>query len=578
MPGEAAASPAAPDEVEAERRRVLSHLEPSLLRRLPLAMAVAGRAGDILLWNDRAAQLTGRPAEEVLGRLLGDLQLGTDVAGSPERRRQLREVGRWTGPLDLRRPAGDHVTVLLTIERLREPACGFEGWLATAEDLTEQRRLQARLEHQAQHDPLTGLANRRRLVEHLDAALERAGSSRLAVLFIDLDDFKPLNDRLGHEGGDEALRAVADLLGAAVRPGDLVARMGGDEFVVCCEGVADADTALHLAARILRILRVPFRVRGTRASLSATIGIALSGGGVTTGEELLRNADAAMYRAKGEGKHHARVFDVGLHEQRRRRRDVATALAGALDAGRIVAHHQPIVEPGTGRLRGFEALARWVDPAEGLLGPDRFITVAEETGQVERLGLQVLHQALAALATWDAQAPGRELTVSVNVSAQQLQAPGFVAAVGDALGDAGIGPGRLCVELTESALADDRVVTGTLRRLRQRGVRVALDDFGTGYSSLTRLRHLPLDALKVDRAFVEQIDEDPSSRLIVAAVTSLAEGLGLEVVAEGVERPAQALAVRDLGCTLAQGFLWSPPLDDAGAAAVVERGGLGAPG
>ncbi len=437
----------------------------------------------------------------------------------------------------------------------------------TTLDITERHLAELALAHQANHDPLTGLANRRFFVERLEASLDRnlATGRRTALLFIDLDDFKAVNDRIGHLGGDEVLRSVGELIDSVLTPGDTVARLGGDEYVVCCEGVADADEALEIVERIRRALTMPFRSRSEILKISASIGVAISRP-ASQAEALLRDADAAMYVAK-QGRARVEVFDDAMNEQAARRRSLAAELADAITGGQIHTWFQPEVDLRTGRLVGFEALARWVHPERGLIGPVEFIELAEDTGLINELGRQVLADACCELARWNDSDPDRHLTVSVNLSAVQMASPGLAADVRSAVAAAGIAPDRLCLEVTETALMDGELAAEVLRSLKEIGVLIAIDDFGTGYSSLTRLKQFPVDFLKIDRSFVMGLGRDPEDELIVAAVISLAHSMGIQVIAEGIETSGQLAMLADMGCESGQGFLWGRPMPRAEALA-----------
>ncbi|HET9691555.1 MAG TPA: bifunctional diguanylate cyclase/phosphodiesterase, partial [Acidimicrobiales bacterium] len=439
------------------------------------------------------------------------------------------------------------------------------------------RALERRLAFQATHDEMTGLPNRRQLVDRLQRAVAaaRSGDHEVAVIELDIDDFGSVNEALGHDGGDRVLRAVAERAARALRPCDLISRYGGDELVVVAPVTGGLPEALDLVSALQGALREPVPTGRGRLALSAAFGVAV---GVDLGEALLRAADVAMYEAKEAGRGQVGVFDAGLRAQRQRTREVVAALGEALDAGQLTAHFQPVVDVATGRLAGFEALARIEHPARGLIGPAEFVPAAEDSGLIDRLGLAVLDQACAALATWSAE-PGPPLTLAVNVSARQLEGAGFVDAVAAAVSRHGVATDQVCLEVTESTMTEQATALRALRDLRDLGVRVALDDFGTGYSSLDRLRRLPIDRLKVDRTFIQHLPSDRASQVIVGAVVALARALGLDVVAEGVELHAQLDALRELACPAAQGFLWSPAVPAPAALAMVRAGeGWAAPG
>jgi diguanylate cyclase (GGDEF)-like protein/PAS domain S-box-containing protein len=435
--------------------------------------------------------------------------------------------------------------------------------LTELRDLTavavEHTTSRAALAHGATFDDLTGLPNRRTLRSALREAIGHATADhRVAVLFIDLDDFKDVNDSLGHAAGDDVLRAVAALLKASVRDHDLVARFSGDEFVVCCEGISHAGEVEEIVHRLQATLRRPHRHGDRRLPLRASIGIAVSSGDETP-ERLLANADAAMYRAKERGDGETAWFDEQLRDQATRRLEIEAALGHAVEVDEIEVHYQPMVDLTTGVVVGAEALARWSRPGLGAVSPAEFITVAESSGLVHALGARVLRHACTEAARWQIERPGQPCRVAVNVSVRQLRNQSFADTVADALAESGLEPALLCLEITESSLVqDDDEAAELLQRLKKLGVTIAIDDFGTGYSSLSYLRRFPLDELKVDRAFVADLDHSAQNDAIVAAVLAVATAIGAGVVAEGVETEAQLAALHDLGCLVAQGFLWSP--------------------
>ena len=428
-------------------------------------------------------------------------------------------------------------------------------------DITEQHEAELALAHLANHDSLTGLPNRRLLVEALQSSLERSGESdrRTGVVFIDLDDFKVVNDRFGHVDGDDILRFIGDRLGRAVAEGDTIARLGGDEFVVCCDDVVDVQDLRVRAARLQTSLGEPLVVGSQSHRLTASVGMALSVPGMEA-EELLRNADAAMYAAKQGGGARVELFDELLYADLRRRQELAAEIASALDHGQFQTHFQPEVALRTGTLVGFEALARWEHPERGMLSPAEFIEIAEGTGTVTQLGRQVLADGCRALASWLDTSPEQRLSVAINVSPLQLADPTFPDDVRDAIQAAGVPAGRVCLEVTESALMDPDVAVEALRNLKAVGVAIAIDDFGTGYSSLSRLKRFPVDLLKIDRSFVDGLGSDPEDEVIVATVINLARSLGIDVIAEGVETQDQLDLLASYGCELGQGYLWSPAL------------------
>jgi diguanylate cyclase (GGDEF)-like protein len=402
-------------------------------------------------------------------------------------------------------------------------------------------------------DALTGLAGRARFIARL-RELTAAGRP-LAVVFLDLDDFKLINDGFGHDTGDRLLVEVAARLRAAVRPGDLVARLGGDEFTVLCEGIGSEQAALEVARRLQRALHEPFQVAGQRRHVRASAGcrVAPAGGDA---EELLRDADVAMYQAKNAGKDRVELFSQATRALILRRLQLEQELREALARETLAVHFQPQVELHTGRVAGAEALARWPHPEEGLISPAEFIPVAEETGLIVPLGGWVLDQACRRLAAW--RAAGLPICVSVNVSVHQLADPELLARVRESLARWQVPPRSLCLELTESALMDaGEAPLARLAELKELGLYLAVDDFGTGYSSLGALKRLPVEVLKVDRSFIDGLGTDPEDSAIVAAVLSLAHALGLHVVAEGVESELQASQLAALGCPVAQGFLFS---------------------
>ena len=420
----------------------------------------------------------------------------------------------------------------------------------------ERAEAQARLRHQALHDPLTDLPNRRCFLERLHALLAEPRPDHLAVLLLDLDDFKLVNDSLGHEIGDELLRALSARLGQVVRGGDLVARLGGDEFVVLCPGLSGPDSAEVLAARLASAWERPFAIAGRELFAGASIGIALAGPRrQASAEQLLREADAAMYRAKERGYGWATYHD-DLQSQALESLRTENELRLALERGELRLAYQPIVDLESGRPTGVEALLRWAHPERGLLAPADFLAAAERTGLIVPIGRWCLHEACRQVAGWD-----RELELTVNVSARQFAAGTLAADVRAALAASGLAPERLGLELTEHTLIEDPgEAQRVLSELRAAGVRVLLDDFGTGYSSLGYLRRFNIDAVKIDRTFVAGVHEDVEQRAIVEAIVKMAEALGLDVVAEGVELEAQLSELRRMGGTRAQGFLFSRPL------------------
>ena len=436
-----------------------------------------------------------------------------------------------------------------------------------AEDVTARRAMEERLRHEALHDPLTGLPNRRLLMERLCAALDR-GRRRgggTALLFLDLDRFKLVNDSLGHPVGDQLLAAVAERLRAALRPADTVARFGGDEFAVLLDGAPGAEAALRTAEAVQRALAAPVALDGFEVFTSASIGVAVAGARADGPEALLRGADAAMYRAKARGPGRCELYDHAMHARALARLRVESDLRRALERGEVTAHYQPIVNLATGRVSGVEALARWRHPERGWVQPDEFVPAAEDTGLILELGRRVLAEACGRAREWGGALPGgAPVDVSVNLSVKQLAQADLVEQVRAALDESGLPAARLRLEVTESVLvADPAAAAATLRRLKELGVRVWMDDFGTGYSSLSALHRLPIDGLKVDRSFVAAMGQDGRTGQVVASVMAMARGLGLEVVAEGIERADQLAGLRLLGCDAGQGWLFSPAVDSA---------------
>ncbi len=422
-----------------------------------------------------------------------------------------------------------------------------------------------RLAHQATHDPLTDLPNRTWVVERLGAALAHPGTGALAVLFLDLDRFKLVNDSMGHAAGDELLVTVARRLNSGVRPGDSVGRLAGDEFVVICEDLGDRDLAVRIAERLLAVLAPPIEARDHSRrpmKVTASVGIAFASDASVSPDDLLRDADVAMYQAKQRGPGRIEIFDERLRATIQQRLDTQEDLRQAIAEGELCLHYQPIVDVAAGTVIGLEALVRWRHPQRGMLAPHEFVAIAEDSGLIVPLGSWVLREACGQAARWrDADPLTVDLRVSVNLSAQQLADTALVPTVAHVLDDTGMDPDRLWLEITESTImADPEAARTTLADLRRLGVHLAIDDFGTGYSSLAYLRRFPVEALKIDRSFVQEVGTSAENDAIVSLITSLASTLGLEVVAEGVESAAQVEALQRLGCDVVQGYLFGRPL------------------
>lgn len=475
---------------------------------------------------------------------------------------------------------GSDLPVRLTTSVVRDAAGRPRFCVAMVEDITERRRAEAerraleeQLRHSALHDPLTGLPNRVLLMERLAAAVERCGGEdggTCAVLFLDLDHFKVINDSLGHFVGDELLRTVAARLRECVRASDTVARFGGDEFVVLLDQT-DAEQAFAVAGRIQQVLATALDLDGYEAFTTVSIGVAMARGPGERPEHLLRNADMAMYQAKAAGRARCAVFDQSMHATVLLRLQMETDLRHAMMRGELRLHFQPLIHLGTGRIAALEALVRWEHPEQGLIPPDRFIPLAEDAGLIIPLGSWVLEEAMRQLAEWRAEVPGTDaLEISVNVSPKQLRGSALVDEIGVLLERYDLPPRCLKLELTESSMLDDPAAsTALLHRLEEMQVQLYLDDFGTGYSSLSRLHRLPLNALKVDRSFTHGLEGTPAERQaneeIVRTIVTLARSLGVQVVAEGVETHAQLAALRALGCDYGQGYLFSRPVESAAA-------------
>ena len=428
------------------------------------------------------------------------------------------------------------------------------------EDVTKHRVLEERLTRQALEDPLTGLANRTLLMDRLEHALSRIErrEHKIALLFMDLDDFKRVNDSLGHSAGDRMLVEVADRIGVCLRPEDTLARFGGDEFVVLLENAEDASAATQVAERIARGLRAPIAVDGHEVFATFSIGIALGNSGKVDAEYLLRGADAAMYRGKREGENRCEVFNLGENGYALDRLRLESDLRRAVEGKEFRVHYQPKVELRTGKIVGLEALLRWEHPEHGLTSPLEFVPLAEQTGLIIPIGWWVLREACHELRLLQEQHPvGMPLTMSVNLSARQFRYPELVEEVAEILGETALAPHDLTLEVTETVAMEHAPSTTTiLGRLKSLGVKLAIDDFGTGYSSLSYLKRFPVDALKVDQSLVKGIEQDSGNAAIVSATITLAHDLGLEVVAEGVETAGEFAKVRSLQSNHGQGHYW----------------------
>lgn len=536
----------------------------------PIGMALAEQSGRIVRCNEALAHMLGRSAADITGLTIRDITHPDDWADNDDRIHRLY-AGELRGyQLEKRylHADGHPIWVSVSVSAVRDANGVTQYMIGQIEDITERKAIGERLVHQAIHDPLTGLPNRLLFMDRLRDLMGRTHRRRhrVAVLFVDLDHFKVINDSLGHEAGDQLLLAVGHRLRRMLRPTDTVARFGGDEFTILCPDVDDPESVTRLAERVLEEIARPVWLVDGEVFATASIGIACSmqrPDAPESPETLVRDADAAMYRAKELGRRRVEFFDQRLRARTVEHLHIGNDLHRALERSEFELHYQPILELETGRVSGFEALCRWRHPDRGLTGPVDFIGLAEETGLIVPLGAWVLQTACSQLAAWQAEQPDEDhpLTVSANVSPRQLAEPSFPGQIRDVIRRSGIRPGSLWLELTETALMHDtESATSTLRALRGLGVHLAVDDFGTGYSSLTHLKRFPIEALKIDQSFIRGLNRDPEDAAIVTAVVSLGHALGLTSTAEGVETPEQLADLRVLGCEYAQGNLFAEPM------------------
>ena len=527
------------------------------------AVVTCDREGSIVAWNGGAERIFGLAAEDATGRHWSDLiATGSRQHVAAAIDRLLASLGPERATMELmgHRPKGDFDAELSMASWRR---AGEPFVTVMVRDITGRKALEQQLQHQAFHDPLTGLANRALFadrVEHALARSRRSGGS-VAVLFLDLDDFKTVNDGIGHAAGDALLSAVADRLMGCLRSGDTASRLGGDEFAVLLEDLTGQEEAKVVADRILASLADPITIHGHQVTARASIGIAHPVADRDRSSELLRNADLAMYVAKRAGKGRAQVYRPDMQAAVVNRLELAGDIRRAMDRGDFVVHYQPIVDLRDGTIVGHEALVRWLRHRERMGSTADLIATAEETGQIFALGRLVIDEACRQANEWQSISLLPEgLSMSVNVSSRQLIDPGFPEAVANSLRESGLDPRSLVLEITEGVVMDDwEAALDRLHTLKALGTRLAVDDFGTGYSSLSYLRRLPVDILKVDQSFIEAIDEDDEASELARVILRIGRTLRLQVIAEGVERESQATRLRELGYHLAQGFWLGPP-------------------
>ncbi|HXW33660.1 MAG TPA: EAL domain-containing protein [Acidimicrobiales bacterium] len=470
-------------------------------------------------------------------------------------------------PINVRmcRSNGTEIHVELTATNLLDdPDVG--GIVYNFTDVSHRVEAEEALRHQALHDALTDLPNRALFLDRLRSAVRRSArdASRVAVLLVDVDNFKVINDSLGHSAGDHLLKAVASRISGALREVDTVARFGGDEFVILCEQLGSDQEALLVTRRVLEEISRPVSVRGEDRVVTASIGLSTLAGGSDDPERLLRDADAAMYTAKAKGRARYEVFDNSMHTSALVRLDTETALRRALDHEELVVHYQPVVDLDGGRIVGAEALVRWQRPGHGLVPPGGFIAIAEECGLIVPIGEWVMDRACRDLADWRRQAAGptsQTLELAVNLAQRQLADPRLCRVVETSIRSAGVPADRVCLEVTETdIMADAQQTAHTLQELKELGVSIAIDDFGTGYSSLAYLKLFPVDVLKLDRSFVDGLGHDPNDTAIAATILALARTLSVRSLAEGIETATQLAELRRLACDLGQGFFFSRPM------------------
>ncbi len=557
-----------------EQQQALVQYETQEKLRLALAVMENTREGvmvvdpqlKIVCVNPAFTRITGYCADDVIGHPPSILQEQTPTPNLfPEVRHALTHTGHWQGEYVNHRSNGEAYPEWMSISTIRDADSAITHYVCTFSDISRLKRSEADLLHLARHDALTDLPNRLMMAEHLQLTMRMADRSdaSCAVLFMDLDRFKLINDSLGHHVGDHVLQEVAKRFSRLIREVDMIARLGGDEFVVILENIGRPIDASLVAEKLLQALEQPVIADNQPFSVTCSVGIAIYPKDGNSVDDLLRNADAAMYQAKEHGRNTYQFYTQELTEQALERINLYTALQRALLNDEFELHYQPLVSFSSGQICGMEALIRWIRPGSGMVRPDLFIAAAEETGLIVPIGDWVLRQACQQAAEW--QAEGAEsLRLAVNISSRQLRRGKLKDSVLNALYESGLEPEYLELELTESSFIDlDPAELQDLFRLREMGIQIAIDDFGTGLSSLSRLKKMPVSTLKIDRSFVMDIPDDPNDEAIARAIIALAKTLNLSVTAEGIETAYQHRFLETEGCNQGQGYLFSRPLPAA---------------
>jgi diguanylate cyclase (GGDEF)-like protein/PAS domain S-box-containing protein len=541
----------------------------SLVQNAPDLITVVDADTRVLYQSPSMNRVLGYEVDEIVGTELSSLvhkeDVGALLAFFQKQMGRPGEVAKVEVRLRHRDGSWRHLEIAGSDQR----GDAVAGIVLNSRDITERKRLEEQLRYQAFHDPLTGLANRASFTDRLEHALVRSQRTlkMVAVLFIDLDSFKAINDSLGHSAGDVLLKSVSKRLQGCLRAGDTAARLGGDEFAIILEDLDGIEGATRVAEAILDAQQSPFSYRGKEVFVRASIGVATADATRRKPRSalrtVLRNADVAMYAAKRRGKAHYEVYNETMHLSLLRRLELLSDLRGAMDRDEFIIQYQPTVDLQTNQILGLEALVRWQHPRHGLIMPEDFIPLAEESGVIRLLGQWVLQESCRQMSAWDREDVGDQTpTLSVNVSVQQLLHPGFVQEVRDVLEDAGLEPSRLTLEVTESITMHPVEATmRVLNELKEIGVRLAIDDFGMGSSSFAYLQHFPFDVLKIDKAFVQHAAGDGDNRELIQKVIELGKVLNLEVIAEGIEQGAQLNELRALECEMGQGFLFAEPMD-----------------